>query len=204
MTALRRWLRVTGLVAGAVVLPAGAVVLLSACDSLGDLPPQVDCFGLPAGRCEAAVLQEQQNAVPGGPAIVSIRIRAVNPPCTEQACQGETLVTFADGTTNSSSWAWQGAGPPPTMAETIPPRPSNGVVVPECRGLPVAKCAEFAILDSAPGATPDPTIVRIEVSCTKPPCTELLGMGTTIFTHDDGRLETSGWSYMGGGPEPSP
>ena len=202
MTTPRQWLRVAGLV-------AGAVAFLSACDTLGipalGVPqPQVDCFGLPPGRCPEAVLQAQQNAVPGGPAIVSIRIRAVNPPCTEQACQGETLVTFADGTTNSSSWGWQSAGPPPTMAGTVPPRPSNGVIVPECRGLSVAKCAEFAIPGGPPGATPDATIVRIQVSCTKPPCTDLLGMGTTIITHEDGRLETSDWSYSGSGPGPSP
>jgi len=74
MTTPRQWLRVAGLV-------AGAVVLLSACDArgiptLGVTQPQVDCFGLPPGRCPEAVLQAQQNAVPGGPAIVSIRIRA--------------------------------------------------------------------------------------------------------------------------------
>ena len=69
MTAPRRWLRVAGLL-------AGAAVLLSACDTLGVLTPQVDCVGLPPGRCPDAVLQAQQNAVPGGPAIVSIRIRA--------------------------------------------------------------------------------------------------------------------------------
>ena len=197
MTARRQWLRVAGLM-------AGAAILLSACDTAGGPTPRIECVGLPPGRCPGAVLEAQQLAVPGGPAIVSIRIRAVNPPCTEQACQGETLVSFADGTTSSSSWGWQGAGPPPTLTGPPPTRPPNGIVVPECRGLSLAKCAEFAIPGGAPGSTPDPTVVRIVVSCTKPPCTEVLGMGTTVITHEDGRLETSDWSYSGGGTNPSP
>ena len=138
MNARRRWLRVAGLV-------AGAVILLSACDAVGSPTPQIECVGLPPGRCPGAVREAQQLAVPGGPAIATIQIRAVNPPCTEQACQGETLVTFTDGTTSSSSWGWQGAGPPPTLDGPPPTRPPNGIIVPECRGLSLTKCAEFAI-----------------------------------------------------------
>ncbi len=193
MAAPRRSLRVAGLVTGV----AG---LLSACITVGAPTPQVDCLGLPPARCPGAALDAQRNAVPGGPAIVSIRIRPVNPPCTEQACQGETLVTFADGTTSSSTWSWQGAvAPLPTSAGPVPTRPPNGVVVPQCRGVPAARCAELALPAGPPGATPDPTVVRIEVTCTKLPCTELLGIGTTVVTHEDGRQDTSGWSYTGGG-----
>jgi hypothetical protein len=202
MAASHRTIRVAGLVAGLV---AGAAVLLSACSALGGPTAQVDCVGLPPGRCPGAVLEAQQNVVPGGPAIVSIRIRAVNPPCTELACQGETFVTFADGTTSSSSWDWQSAGEPPmTPAGPLPTGPPGGVVVPECRGVPTAKCAEFAIIEGSPDATPGPSVVRIEVTCTKLPCTDLLGMGTTVVTHEDGSRETSGWSCSRVDPVPNP
>ena len=198
MAASRRSLCVAG-------LAAGAALPLSACVTVGAPTPGVDCVGLPPGRCPGAALDAQQHVVPGRPVIVSIRIRAVNPPCTEQACQGETLVTFADGTTSSSTWSWQGPlGTPPTPTGPLPTRPPNGVVVPECRGVPAAKCAELAILSRPAGATPDPTVVRIEVTCTKLPCTDQLGIGTTVFTHEDGRREMSGWSYTGGGPAASP
>lgn len=189
-------------------LAVGLIVMAMAGCGFGPVTstPRVSCTGIPAGRCQALILEaERMSGQAGGPAIVSIVIRAVNPPCTEQACQGETIVVFADGTSSSATWGWQGAGPPPAEPTgPPPPPPPDGIVHPTCIALPADKCAEFADAGRFPDASPDPTIVAIEVACTKLPCTAELGMGTTTVIHEDGRREVSQWSYSGGGSLPSP
>jgi len=187
-----------------------AVALLVAatagCGLVPTAGPQVSCTGVPASHCPSLVREAEDMARPGGPAVASIVIRAVNPPCTEQACQGETLVTFADGTSASSGWGWQAAGQQPAEPTGPPPtRPPDGIVHPTCIALPADICAEFAVVDDQPGSTPDPTVVAIAVACTKLPCTAELGMGTTTVTHEDGSRLVSQWSYSGGGiTSPSP
>ena len=180
-------------------------LVLAACGLIPTAGPRIECTGIPAARCQGLVRDAQAMAQAGGPAIASILIRAVNPPCTEQACQGETLVTFADGTTSSAGWGWQAAGSPPVAPSgPVPTRPPDGVVRPTCIALSADKCAEFMDAGRFPDATPDPTVVAIEVACTKLPCTAELGMGTTTVIHEDGTRDVSQWSYSGGGPAPSP
>jgi len=184
---------------------ATAVLALAGCGLVPAAGPRVECTGIPAARCPALVREAEDMARLGGPAIASITIRAVNPPCTEQACQGETLVVFRDGTSASSGWGWQAAGPPP-MAPSgpVPTRPPDGIVRPTCIAVPAEVCAEFGTAGGEPGSTPDPTVVAVEVACTKLPCTDELGMGTTTVIHEDGTRDVAQWSYGGGGPAPSP
>lgn len=107
MAAPRRSLRVAG-------LAVGADVLLSACITVGAPTPRVDCVGLPPGRCPGAALDAERNAVPGGPAIVSIRIRAVNPPCTDSLGMGTTVFTHEDGRRETEHWSYLDGGTVPS------------------------------------------------------------------------------------------
>ena len=182
-----------------------ALATASGCGLAPTAGPRVECTGIPAGHCPRLVREAEQMARPGGPAIASIVIRAVNPPCTEQACQGETVVNFADGSSASAGWGWQVAGPAPVAPTGPPPtRPPDGLIRPACIGVPADQCAELATAGQFPDATPDPTVVAIEVVCTKLPCTAEWGMGTTTVIHEDGQRDVSGWSYSTGGSPPSP
>jgi len=185
------------------VVAAGLVV--AACGLAAAPGPRVECSGVPAGHCPELVREaERMSGRTGGPAITAIVIRAINPPCTEQACQGETVVVYADGTSLATAWGWQ-AAPPAPLEPTgpLPTRPADGVIRPTCIAVPADKCAEFADAGRFPDATPDPTIVAIEVACTRLPCTDALGMGTTTVTREDGTRQSTGWSYSAG-PAPTP
>jgi hypothetical protein len=190
----------------ALVIAVAAALVVSGCGLVATPGPHVECSGIPAARCPELIHEaERMSGRAGGPPITSITIRSVNPPCTEQACQGETVVVYADGTSASSGWGWQAAGPAPAAPSgPLPTRPPDGIVRPTCIAVPADKCAEFADAGRLPDATPDPTIVAIEVACTKLPCTDELGMGATTIVHQDGTRETTGWSYSTGGPVPSP
>jgi hypothetical protein len=190
----------------AASVAATVSLAVSGCGLVATPGPAIECIGIPAGHCPALIREaERMSGRAGGPAISSISIRAVNPPCTDQACQGETVVVFADGTSASSGWGWQGPGAPPVPPTgPVPTRHPDGIVHPTCIALPADACAEFAVIDDLPGATPDPTVVAIEVVCTKLPCTDELGMGTTTVIHEDGTRDHSQWSYSSGGPAPTP
>jgi hypothetical protein len=63
------------------------------------------CVGLPAGPC-------RQNAgsdfggvsVHGG--VIKIVVTCSKRPCTDAAGEGDTVISFADGTTQSYGWAY--------------------------------------------------------------------------------------------------
>jgi hypothetical protein len=87
------------------------------------LPVEPTCTGVPAAACleQAMAALRGDPPVDGAPPIVRIDVRCARSPCTETAGIGDTLITFADGTTSGSRWDYSGSTP----AETPPPSPTG-------------------------------------------------------------------------------
>lgn len=65
------------------------------------------CQGVPASMCET--MAETAFGELSTEAVVSILVRCGEPPCTDKHGVGETLVTYADGTTGTSGWEYEGS-----------------------------------------------------------------------------------------------
>jgi hypothetical protein len=64
------------------------------------------CQGVPKSMCDT--LAETAFGELSTEAVVSILVRCTEPPCTDDHGVGETLVSYADGTTGTSSWEYEG------------------------------------------------------------------------------------------------
>jgi hypothetical protein len=64
------------------------------------------CQGVPKSMCDT--MAETAFGELSTEAVVSILVRCSEPPCTNEHGVGETLVSYADGTTGTSSWEYEG------------------------------------------------------------------------------------------------
>lgn len=64
------------------------------------------CQGVPKSMCDT--MAETAFGELSTEAVVSILVRCTEPPCTDEHGIGETLVSYADGTTGTSSWEYAG------------------------------------------------------------------------------------------------
>jgi len=69
------------------------------------VPPR--CIGVPAANCQS--LAQSSMADVGGRIVAQIVIRCSNKGCTDKHGEGETVVTFADGTTRTINWGYAGS-----------------------------------------------------------------------------------------------
>jgi len=70
------------------------------------LPVAPQCVGVPVQSCQSIA---QSAANMGGQAVIQIVVTCTKVPCTDKEGEGDMIVTFADGTTNKSSWGYAGS-----------------------------------------------------------------------------------------------
>ena len=173
----------------ALVVAVGLIAGCGAAAPSGPAPsPRVTCIGIPTEKCDEAVASVMRSLVDATPE--AIDVTCVSSGCTSSAGSMDTLVTLPGGRQlRSTPLTWgDGAGP------GVPGQPGLPVV-PTCRGVPLSKCQEVAGSDF-PDAASHGGVVKIVVSCTKKPCTNQKGEGTTVITFGDGTEDASGgWGY---------
>lgn len=78
---------------------------------IASLPVEPTCQGVPAQACwqQAFVGLPNGGLAPEQVAVGSIVVRCLKDPCTDAAGDGDTTITFVDGTTSSGSWSYAGA-----------------------------------------------------------------------------------------------
>lgn len=70
------------------------------------VPVEPQCQGVPVSMCRT--MAETAFGEVSDQAVVRIVVRCTEPPCTDGHGVGDTVVTYADGTTQTSSWEYQG------------------------------------------------------------------------------------------------
>jgi hypothetical protein len=70
------------------------------------VPVQPACLGVPASMC--ATMAETAFGELPMESVIAIVVRCTEPPCTDKGGTGDTVVSYADGTTRSSSWEYAG------------------------------------------------------------------------------------------------
>jgi hypothetical protein len=70
------------------------------------VPVEPQCQGVPLSWCRT--MAETAFGELNNQNVVTILVRCSEPPCTDDRGIGETLVTYADGTTQTSSWEYAG------------------------------------------------------------------------------------------------
>jgi hypothetical protein len=176
-------------VAVAVLL---AVALLNGCGGSapsGPAPsPRISCVGIPSEKCDEAVASVARSLPNETPE--AIDVTCVSGGCTSSSGAMDTVVTLPGGRQlHSTPLTWGDAGGPPTPGG-LPVLP----VQPVCVGVSDVVCRQNIMSDFA-DAGAHGGVVRIVVSCSKNPCTEASGEGTTAITFADGTTETTGWAY---------
>lgn len=75
----------------------------------GDIPLAVQptCQGIPLASCRQVAGGSFQS---GHGDVVSILVRCTKNPCTSTSGEGDTLVTYADGTQSTSGWGYANSG----------------------------------------------------------------------------------------------
>lgn len=72
------------------------------------IPIEPACQGVPAQMCRT--MAETAFGELSTEAVISILVRCGRPPCTAEGGAGDTIVTYADGTTDTASWEYAGGG----------------------------------------------------------------------------------------------
>ena len=154
--------------------------------------PRITCVGIPTEKCDEAVASVKRSLP--GTAPEAIDVTCISGGCTSSAGSMDTVVTLPGGGqlhANLLTWGNGGGGPVPPGLPGLPPLP----VVPICLGVPEDKCREVAGSDF-PVAAVHGGVVKIVVTCTRKPCTNQKGEGTTEVTFGDGTTNSStGWGY---------
>ena len=70
------------------------------------LPVEPQCQGVPDSMCRT--MAETAFGELSDDAVVQIVVRCGKRPCTIEQGEGDTVVTYADGTTRTSSWGYAG------------------------------------------------------------------------------------------------
>lgn len=70
------------------------------------VPVEPQCQGVPVSMCRT--MAETAFGEVSDQAVVRIVVRCAESPCTNEHGLGDTVVTYADGTTQTSSWEYQG------------------------------------------------------------------------------------------------
>jgi hypothetical protein len=150
------------------------------------------CDGLPQPKCLESIARAESGFAPGSPAPRSILAHCTAAACTDDRGEGATTVTFADGTTQESTWSYSTEGPTARGRITLPPvtwdRWCEGLSEPICREQIAS--AELSLWQEYP------ILSSIVARCTVPPCMDDRGEGQTIATFTDGTSRNlGGWGY---------
>lgn len=184
---------------GRFAVVAGLVValgLFAGCGAAapsGPAPsPRVTCVGIPTEKCDEAVASVMRSLLDASPE--AIDVSCVSSGCTASAGSMDTVVTLSGGRRlHANPLTWGNGGGPllPPGVPGVPPLP----VVPICLGVPNEMCLQMAGSEF-PEAALHGGVVKIVVSCTRQPCTNQKGEGSTVVTFGDGTEDSSsGWGY---------
>jgi hypothetical protein len=175
----------TAVLAGCGIFGAGQVA---------PLPPGTkDCIGLELAHCQRLL-----DSVASGRKVepAAWRIRCIGQ-CLADRGDVEMTVTWADGTTDTTSMGWVGELVAPPGGGPVPGGPiPTPQVQPTCVRVPRAQCVE-----QWTSSTQDLTaeqraqVVDVRVECTTS-CTLLEGAGrTTVVLKDGSRIMAFDWQY---------
>jgi hypothetical protein len=82
---------------------------------VGDPAPAPPSVALPGPTCQGVPLERCTEVALGGDptsgAVISVVVRCTAEPCTAERGAGDTILTFADGTTSTSNWSYEDAAP---------------------------------------------------------------------------------------------
>ena len=70
------------------------------------VPVQPACLGVPASMC-GTMAETAFGELPMD-SVIAIVVRCTEPPCTDKGGTGDTIVSYADGSTRSSTWEYAG------------------------------------------------------------------------------------------------
>jgi hypothetical protein len=70
-----------------------------------------------------------------------------------------------------------------------------------CIAVPDDTCISYA---QSVGLGTDPTVVAVQVECTKLPCTAAGGEAKVLVRRSDGRIDETGFGWQQAGPPPIP
>jgi hypothetical protein len=180
-------------VVAALLVALGVIAGCAAPTSSGPAPsPRVTCVAIPTEKCDEAVASVMRSLLDTSPE--AIDVTCVSSGCTSSAGSMDTVVTLSGGRqlhANPLTWG-NGGGPQlPPVVPGMPPLP----VAPICVGIPDDMCRQMAG-GEFPEAALHGGVVKIVVSCTRKPCTNQKGEGTTVVTFGDGTENDSGsWGY---------
>ncbi len=73
------------------------------------LPVEPTCQGVPAVSCRDMAASFLDSGVGHG-GVVSILVRCTKNPCTVKTDEGDTLITYADGTNSTGGWTYSSGG----------------------------------------------------------------------------------------------
>ena len=124
----------------------------------------------------------------------AIDVTCVSSGCTSSAGSMDTVVTLSGGRQLHANPLTWGNGGGPRSRQSCP-------ACRRCRWLRSAwasptRCAARWPAGEFPEAALHGGVVKIVVSCTKKPCTNQKGEGTTVITFGDGTENASGgWGY---------
>lgn len=152
------------------------------------------CLGLPSEQCEEIFRQADETARQRGTVVVGIVVRCTDV-CSQASGEGESSVTFGDGTSEGYGFGWHAAEPVPVVG-TPGPEPTLSVI-PTCVGLDATLCESRALESVGVPAPGDGEIVSIVIRCTPGPCTNAKGEGETTITFADGQVRMTHWIYSG-------
>ena len=173
-----------------------ASILLAGCGVFGGqapLPPGTqECVGMEQAQC-AQVLGSMVGSRNARPVAWRIRCTSV---CDRKSGDVEMVVTWSDGTTETSGMSWAGQLGPGIG----PPQPAGPVetpaVPPTCVRVPQVECESqwLTILENVEVAQ-RPHVRAVVIDCTTS-CTLAEGDGTTTVVLDDGtEVLVTSWSY---------
>ena len=164
------------------------------------LPPvtwERTCEGLPQLKCLESIARAESGFPPGSPVPRSIVALCTAAACTDDRGEGATTVTFADGTTQESTWSYStdpptGEAPSDWGRITLPPVTWDRW----CEGLLESRCQGY-IATAEEGLRQEYLVLKsIVARCTGPTCTDDRGEGETIATFADGTSRNlGGWGY---------
>jgi hypothetical protein len=138
-----------------------------------------------------------------GPPLRTILVRCTEQPCTPARGTGETILIYADGSTQSAgSWGYDSAGA--NEIEVMPPAPPPspaGAWELICKELPRSQCEEFATDSYEAINAVGLELEALTMSCVSAGCTSTSGSVEAVATFVDGSEQPVGsWQYVGSGP----
>jgi hypothetical protein len=158
---------------------------------------QVACEAIDAESCRLMAQNVNVSQRPGTAPVRTVLVRCTTPPCTPAEGNGETILLYADGSSESvGGWGYGSAVPGATPA---PPPAGDWELV--CEGIARSQCEEFAgnSFDSIDDS--EHALETLRLTCISESCTAQAGHVRAMAHFADGSEQlVEEWDYIGSGP----